>query len=73
MSGTQFDPNTPTSNFYNMDARTFDQIIVDEIFYKNNNPRDQVSFRKLDEKTALNIKSRQTEPIQSNVTVYVKN
>lgn len=73
MSGTQFDPNTPSSNLYDMDARTYDQIIVDEIFYKTNNPRDEVSYRKLDEQTALNIKTRQQESIPSRTTVYVKN
>ena len=73
MSNIQFDPNTPSSNMYDMDPRSFDQIIVDEIFYKNNDTRDNQSYRKLDEQTAFNIKKRTTESIQSNTTVYVKN
>ena len=73
MSGVQFDPNTQSSNLYDMDARTYDQIIVDEIFYKTDNPRDKVSYRKLDEQTALNIKTRQQVSVPSRTTVYVKN
>lgn len=68
-----FDPNQPSNNLYDMDPRTFDQIIVDEIFYKTNNPRDDKSYRKLDETTAFNIKQRKSESVEPRTTVYVKN
>lgn len=68
-----YDPSQPTNNLYDMDERQFDNIIIDEIFYKTNNPADSQSYRKLDEGTAMNIKTRQTERISPRATVYVKN
>lgn len=60
-------------NLYDMDSRTFDNVIVDEIFYKTDNVRDAQSYRKLDEVTAFNIKERVKETFASSQTVYVKN
>ena len=53
--------------------RKFEEVNVDELFYLSDDIKDVNSFRKISETEAMNIRTREVEPVQAKTGVYVKN
>lgn len=68
-----YDPSQPNAKMTDYEERRFDGVLVDELFYVSNDKKDTNSYRKLDEQTAMNIRSREVLEFDQKLVVYVKN
>tara|TARA_R100000081_G_scaffold52398_1_gene25435 strand:- start:116 stop:340 length:225 start_codon:yes stop_codon:yes gene_type:complete len=71
--GLMYDPSQPNAKMTDYEERRFDGVLVDELFYVSNDKKDTNSYRKLDEQTAMNIRSREVLEFDQKLVVYVKN
>lgn len=68
-----WDPTQANAKMVEYEERYFESVLVDELFYLSNKRNDADSFRKIDEQTAMNIRSRETFQFELKKPVYVKN
>lgn len=68
-----YDPSQANAKMTDYEERRFDGVLVDELFYVSNNKSDTNSYRKLNEQTAMNIRSREVLEFDQKLVVYVKN
>lgn len=68
-----YDPMNPSAKMTDHEQRTFDGVIVDELFYMTDKLKDTNSYRKLNEQEAMVIKTREVVEFSPKQTVYVKN
>ena len=71
-------PNNPTQDAYRPDGigsefeeHLFNELNIGEIFRLNADTKDQSLYRKENENQAIDVKTRITHNINSNVNVYI--
>ena len=71
-------PNNPTQDMYRPDGvgsefeeHLFNELNIGEIFRLNADTKDQSLYRKENENQAIDVKTRITHNINSNVKVYI--
>ena len=62
----------PDLNSKDFERFTFNELEVDELFWQTNQPGDNISWRKVNEKQAKNLRKQTTHNFNAKTVVYQK-
>jgi len=62
----------PDLNSKDFERFTFNELEIDELFWQTNQPGDNISWRKLNENQAINLRKQTTHNFNAKTVVYQK-